>query len=144
MYYTTVNHAEIITSLHINYIFLLKNISNKYFLTIPQSLCILSISSTGINQTDLSKKLSIDLSTLSRNLDKLITKNLIDKSLDAHDKRTYIINLTTSGNVLCQNLIDGLNNEFLHIIQNISIDDYDPILNYVSIMNWEIEKLKHS
>jgi len=144
MYNTTMNHAEIMTSLHINYIFLLKNISNKYFLTIPQSLCILSVSSTGINQTELSKKLSIDLSTLSRNLDKLIAKNLIDKSSDINDKRTYIINLTSSGKVLYQNLIDGLNDEFLHIIQNISIDDYDPILNYVSIMNWEIEKFKHS
>jgi len=144
MYNTTMNHAEIMTSLHINYIFLLKNISNKYFLTIPQSLCILSVSSTGINQTELSKKLSIDLSTLSRNLDKLIAKNLIDKSSDINDKRTYIIHLTSSGNALYQNLIDGLNDEFLHIIQNISIDDYEPILNYVSIMNWEIEKFKHS
>ena len=138
------NLSEILTSLHINYCFLLKKISKKHDITNSQALCILSISSNGVNQTELSRRLSIDLSTLSRNLDKLIYQGLIVKSPDIKDNRSYIIKLSNLGYVLYESLITDLNVEFSFILNNISIDDHDSILNYISIINWEFEKLKNS
>ena len=138
------NLSEILTSLHINYYFLLKKVSKKHEITNSQALCILSISSNGVSQTELSRRLSIDLSTLSRNLDKLIYRGLIIKLLDSKDNRSYIIKLSNSGDVLYECLIKDLNGEFSFILNNISIDDHDSILNYISIINWEFEKLKNA
>ena len=138
------NLSEILTSLHINYCFLLKKVSKKHKITNSQALCILSISSNGVSQTELSRRLSIDLSTLSRNLDKLIYRGLIIKSLDSKDNRSYIIKLSNPGDVLYECLIKDLNGEFSFILNNISIDDHDSILNYISIINWEFEKLKNA
>ena len=73
----------------INFLSIIRKIAAELHLTPSQMLCIYVIPFRGITQSDLAKKLSIDISTLSRNLDKLIirllkTENIfnVDQLLD--------------------------------------------------------------
>ena len=88
----------IILDLHINSLYLIKNTSSKYHITSNQLVLLYAIPFTGISQSDLSYKLSIDVSTMSRNLDKLINSDLIYKEYDDYDKRQTNIKLTENSN----------------------------------------------
>ena len=73
------NIAELTVALHNNTLSPIRRIAKKYSISSSQLVCIISIPSDGINQTNLAALLSIDISTLSRNLNHLIKKNLITK-----------------------------------------------------------------
>ena len=63
----------------LNYLKSIKKIASSLSLTQSQILCIKSIPFDGISQVNLSKKLALDLSTLSRNLEKLQKDKIINK-----------------------------------------------------------------
>ena len=70
------NLGELIIKLHRNILYEIKYVAKLYEITTSQFLCIISIPYEGISQTNLANKLSVDISTLSRNLDKLCSKKL--------------------------------------------------------------------
>ena len=69
LYYSTMNLVELLVELHINLLVPIKKAALKFSLTLSQTLCIISIPFDGISQSKLTKKLCLDLSTLTRNLD---------------------------------------------------------------------------
>ena len=75
------NISELLITLHINTLYTLKLIASKNTLSLQQVLCIYSIPLDGITQTNLADSLYIKISTLSRNLDKLESQNIIIKKL---------------------------------------------------------------
>ena len=86
------NIAELTIALHSNTLFPIRKIAKDYSISSSQLLCLVSIPSEGINQTNLASLLSLDLSTLSRNLQHLINKNFIIKQRIKSDNRSYHIN----------------------------------------------------
>ena len=108
MYYTIMNISEIILDLHINSLYLIKNTSSKYQITSNQLVLLYAIPFTGISQSDLSNKLTIDVSTMSRNLDKLINSELVYKEYDQYDKRQTNIKLTNKGEKLYHDFMNDL------------------------------------
>ena len=75
------NIIELSNDFCIAYFSVFRKVANALGLTQAQALCVCSIPFEGLSQSGLSKKLSIDLSTLSRNLDRLIDKNIIKKKI---------------------------------------------------------------
>ena len=62
-----------------NYLRLFRKNIKQYNLTESQALCLISIPFNGISQTRLSHNLSLNISTVSRNLSHLIKVDLIIK-----------------------------------------------------------------
>ena len=134
------NLSELLNNLHINYIGVLKKTAIKYNLSLSQLLCIISVPYTGIQQTILSKKLCLDLSTLSRNLDKLILKKIIKKSESIADKRSSIIELTDFGEQLYENISVDLEEILMGLNQSLDYTQIEPMINAINSINWYLSK----
>ena len=78
------NLSEQSTDFFKNYLRLFRKNITQYNLTESQALCLISIPFNGISQTRLSHNLSLNISTVSRNLSHLIKVDLIIKKKSNH------------------------------------------------------------
>lgn len=69
------------------------------------SLLVLLRANPGINQTDLSRGVGVDKSTLTPALDQLEKKGLILRQRTATDRRTYALSLSPAGEQLLSELM---------------------------------------
>ena len=122
-----------------NYLRCFRNSLIPFNLTQSQALCLLSIPFDGISQTSLSKKLALDLSTLSRNLNHLLKNNLILKTKSDADLRIYIIQLSPKGQNLYKKLNNNINNNFKNIYSNLDLKDINHVINVLNKLNWQFE-----
>ena len=122
-----------------NYLRCFKCSIAPFDLTQSQALCLLSIPFDGISQTNLSKKLSFDISTLSRNLKHLLKNNLIFKKKSNDDVRIYIIQLSPNGQNLYKQLNNNINNNFKKIYSNLDLKEINNIINVLNKINWQFE-----
>tara|TARA_Y100001970_G_scaffold287816_1_gene413418 strand:+ start:1226 stop:1648 length:423 start_codon:yes stop_codon:yes gene_type:complete len=123
----------------LNYLKSIKKIASSLSLTQSQILCIKSIPFDGISQVNLSKKLALDLSTLSRNLEKLKKDKIINKAKSNYDNRSSIITLTKKGKTIYKEIISVMQSEINNILLKINIDDIDYLTEVLNKINWEIE-----
>ena len=123
----------------LNYLKSIKKIASSLSLTQSQILCIKSIPFDGISQVKLSKKLALDLSTLSRNLEKLQKDKIINKEKSNYDNRSSIITLTQKGKTIYKEIINVMQSEINNILLKINIDDIDYLTEVLNKINWEIE-----
>mgnify|MGYP000311802352 CR=1 FL=1 len=86
--------SELLIELHINYLSPIRKVGASNNITTSQLLCLISIPYNGISQADLARKLSLDISTLSRNLDKLVNKSIIIKKAIFNCKFEDLKNIT--------------------------------------------------
>jgi len=138
------NLAELIAALYTNLLFVIKKIAKKNCISSSQLICIYAIPSEGISQSELAKILCLDLSTLSRNLDKLINRKLIIKSNSSLDSRKQNIFLTDNGEKLYIEILNDLN-QLLNILYDFSddSDNLDSIINAISQFNWFLFKNRY-
>ena len=136
------NIAELTISLHNNTLSPIRRIAKKHCISSSQLLCIISIPSDGINQTNLAALLSIDISTLSRNLHHLIKKKLITKKNTKYDNRSYQILITKDGEILCNKIFQSLESYFNDI--NLILDDQEieTLIDVLLRFNWLLFKKK--
>lgn len=123
----------------LNYLKSIKKIAHSLSLTQSQILCIKSIPFDGISQIKLSKKLALDLSTMSRNLAKLQESKIINKVKSNHDSRSSIITLTQKGKKVYKEIVNMMQNEINDILLKINVDDIDYLTEVLNKINWEIE-----
>ena len=138
------NLAELIADLYTNLLFVIKKIAIKNRISSSQLLCIYAIPSEGISQSELAKILCLDLSTLSRNLDKLLLKKIVNKTHSPLDNRKQNIVLTEEGEKLYIEILSDLN-QALNILYDFSdnSDDFDTIINSISQFNWFLCKNRY-
>ena len=134
------NLAELIIDSHIKVLNPIKLIAKKYNISISQLFCIYSIPYDGISQKELADNLSLDISTLSRNLNNLISKKLIIKKKSTFDIRTNIIFLTPLGEQVNTSIINDINSYFSDI--NLLYDEnvIELLINSLSQLNWFLIK----
>ncbi len=136
------NIPELLIALHINTLHVLKLIANKNKLSLQQVLCIYSIPLDGITQTDLADSLSIKISTLSRNLNKLEDHNIIIKQCVKDDNRFFKIFLTDYGLRLFNDILSNLQNYTQNLHLDSESDDIQSIADSLLHLNWHILKNK--
>ena len=138
------NIPELLINLHINILYFLRLIAKNHQLSIQQLLCIYSIPVDGITQTNLADSLSVDVSTLSRNLDKLLLLNIIYKRSIPRDARFVKIFLTSYGTTIFSHIVNDLNTYCNHMELNQNNLDNQSIADSLSQLNWNIltEKMK--
>ena len=73
------NLVELSNDFSLNYLACIRRTASEFKLSLSQSLCLQSIPFDGISQSQLAKKLSIDISTLSRNITHLISLDIVSK-----------------------------------------------------------------
>ena len=132
------NVAEISLNFALNFLSIMKDCASSLNLTQSQALCICSIPFDGISQADLSKKLNLDISTLSRNLDKLIQLGLVVKQPSLIDRRSYKIQLTPRGKEYYSKFIDLINNTINLNNDYLSLQNKEYLENILNELNWKL------
>jgi len=130
------NFGELIIELHRNSLYELKKITKKHDITISQLLCIVSIPYDGITQSSLTKKLSLDISTLSRNLEKLLKRKILIKELHVKDRRMSKIYLTQMGKKINLNIISTFNHNLINFNNTFDEKEFQNVLESLTQLNW--------
>ena len=136
------NLIELSSSFCQNYLFYLKKTYHNLNITLSQSLCLITIPFNGISQSSLSKKLNLDVSTLSRNLDKMIKMELIKKEISHFDKRSFKISLTSKGHKIYDQIIKTIENDLNKAFNTLDLDEKDQMIEIFNKVNWQFELFK--
>tara|TARA_Y100001960_G_C14771693_1_gene880504 strand:- start:999 stop:1424 length:426 start_codon:yes stop_codon:yes gene_type:complete len=129
---------ENLSELSLQYFALVRQLSSKFELTLSQTLVLLSIPFDGVTVSDLSEKLGIDISTMTRNIQRIEKKNLIQRLPNPNDKRSIKLFLSKRGSTLS----DSINSELSISLETI-LDKYDlkistQIKNNLENLSWDI------
>ena len=124
-----------------NYLACIRRASSILNITHTQAMCLQAIPFQGVSQAELAKKLNIDISTLSRNLDKLVKLKLIDKKSSLSDKRSFIISLTDGGKQIYNKFNDIISEELEKVYDMLDLEERDQFETILNKINWQLELL---
>tara|TARA_B100001250_G_scaffold51280_1_gene40056 strand:- start:1416 stop:1844 length:429 start_codon:yes stop_codon:yes gene_type:complete len=134
------NIAELLPVLFINLISVFRKNIKLNRITFPQSIALYIIPDQGIEMSILSKKIGIDLSTLSRLINGLEKKDLVKRVISERDKRIIKISLKKKG-VLIREKVDKNFDLIGSYIEKELKDKNNNIKEVLTKVNWEISKI---
>lgn len=112
-----------------------------YGFTTSQCNVLLEILKAGsLTMNELSDKMNLNTSTMTRILDNLVRDKYITRDRDESDRRIVVVSLTNSGNEMAQKLKDSVNEYYRKIIENIPEGQLDSVLNSVNLLQSAFEK----
>ena len=136
------NIPELLTDLTTHYNALIRYYASRLSLTAPQAFHLLAVSTDGISMSGLAHKLGLDSSTLTRNIQKLETLDLVLRKQDNFDKRVFRVHLTKKGRVIVEqfeNLLLDLNYSML---KHIDLDDQENIPEMLEKLVWAMDCIR--
>ena len=112
----------------------------KLDLTLSQIILISSIPIGGIDMTTLSVKIGVDNSTLTRLIDILMKKGIVQKNRSSQDKRSYIISVTKKGELLQSKIEDEIDSFVSKLFRNTRLEDQEELKKSLSSFHWIVSK----
>ena len=112
----------------------------KLDLTLSQIILISSIPTDGIDMTTLSIKIGVDNSTLTRLIDILMKKGIVQKNRSSQDKRSYIISVTKKGELLQSKIEDEIDSFVGKLFSNTRLEDQEELKKSLSSFHWIVSK----
>tara|TARA_Y100001968_G_C19433172_1_gene758177 strand:+ start:770 stop:1192 length:423 start_codon:yes stop_codon:yes gene_type:complete len=132
------NISEHLSDISLNYFALLRKLSSKFDLTLSQALLLLYVPFDGITISDLSDKLGIDISTMTRNIQRIEKQGLIERRQNLSDKRSIKLNLSNRGKKIIGLLNNDINNNLSPIIRKYDIDKIEEIRSSLESLGWDL------
>ena len=126
---------EEILNLNANFTSIVRKISRKYHITLPQALILFNISSRGTSMSGLAYRLGLDPSTVTRNIEKLELRNFLYREKSILDTRVINVYKSNEGN-----RISAMIEKEVAFILNNSSNDIPDIKDALQTMNWNMEK----
>ena len=123
---------------------LLRASASQFNLTSSQAFHLLSIPYAGTSMSGLAKKLGLDTSTLTRNIQKLEALTYVKREKDSYDKRVQIVMLTQRGRDLVVVLEESLNNIVHEILANINLNIQEHLITVLESLNWSIDSIRNN
>jgi len=111
-------------------------------LTLPQIVLISSIPTDGIDMTTLAQRIGVDNSTLTRLVDVLLRKQLVEKNKNPLDGRSFILSLTTNGERLQSKVETEIDKFGSNLYSSIPIEDQEEVKEVLSSLHWVISKYR--
>ena len=110
--------------------------ASKFDLTASQAFHLLLIPFDGISMSNLARKLGLDNSTLTRNIQKLEKLNLVERKSDKYDRRVQRIILMKDGASLVEALEEHLEDYNYTILKQIDLDTQQHLNNVMEQLSW--------
>ena len=136
------NIPELLTDLTTHYNALIRYYASRLSLTASQAFHLLAVPTDGISMSSLAHKLGLDNSTLTRNIQKLETLELVLRKQDNFDKRVFRVHLTKKGRVIVEqfeNLLLDLN---CSMLKHIDLDDQENIPEMLEKLVWAMDCIR--
>lgn len=89
---------------------------------------------------DLSEKMNLNTSTMTRIVDKLVKRNLIERKRDASDRRIVLVSLTEEGKRSARKLNNSLSGYYEKILENLPDGKISDVLNSSELLIGAFEK----
>jgi MarR family transcriptional regulator, organic hydroperoxide resistance regulator len=103
--------------------------------TTTQCYTLIEIYKSGsFSMSELSDKMNLNTSTMTRILDNLVRDRYVSREKEESDRRIVVIRLTEKGKEAALKLSNTVNDYYKKIIQNIPGGQVDDILNSVGIL----------
>ena len=112
----------------------------KLDLTLSQIILISSIPIDGIDMTTLSIKIGVDNSTLTRLIDILMKKGIVQKNRSSQDRRSYIISVTKKGELLQSKIEDEIDSFVSKLFRNTRLEDQEELKKSLSSFHWIVSQ----
>ncbi len=90
--------------------------------------------SSSLTMNELSDRMNLDSSTMTRVIDKLVRDELIKRERDEADRRIVLVSLTDKGKEAASSLNSSVNEYYKKIISSIPEGTMDEVLKGVSIL----------
>ena len=136
------NIPELLTNLTTHYNALFRQYSSRLSLTAPQAFHLLSIPVDGISMSGLAKKLGLDTSTLTRNIQKLEKLDLVRRKQDRNDKRILVVSLTDKGRGRVEKIEESLLDFNFSMMKYIDLDDQENIPEMLEKLVWAMDCIR--
>ena len=136
------NIPELLTNLTTHYNAIFRQYSSRLSLTAPQAFHLLSIPVDGISMSGLAKKLGLDTSTLTRNIQKLEKLDLVRRKQDRNDKRILVVYLTDKGREKVEKIEDSLLDLNFSMMKYIDLDDQENIPEMLEKLVWAMDCIR--
>ena len=114
-----------------------RKVSSRHNISFSQYCIIMKINSSGIPMSDLASALGLDKSTLTRNINVLIKRGIVEKFRDSKDLRVYKVVLSNIGEKMKNDLYDDI--DIFSSIFSESLDE--DTQNEISILDKLVQKL---
>ena len=134
------NVAELLPTIFINLMSLVRKTTKLTQLTFPQTLSLDIIPDQGSEMSVLSKKIGIDLSTLSRLVNGLEKRGFVKRETSKKDKRIIEVLLKEEG-ILIREKLDKSFDLIGSFIEKKLNDKNNSIKEALTKVNWEISKI---
>lgn len=121
-------------SVHINGI--TRQAAAKHNISFSQAQFLLRVPSEGISISELSSLIGIDISTMSRNVNKLELLKLVKRERDSNDGRTFKLSLTASGIKIVDLLFAEIDACATEILFTIPLDIQNQMGDLLEQLNW--------
>tara|TARA_Y100001936_G_scaffold45098_1_gene43956 strand:- start:1151 stop:1570 length:420 start_codon:yes stop_codon:yes gene_type:complete len=130
--------SEYLISFTSNLNVIVRKVAGDNNLSLSQYFTLLNISSSGVLMGELSKLVGVEKSTLTRNIQILLNRNLVAKNQSEADKREYIIMLTPDGEKLIDILDRDMNNELNNLLDNLDLNSKQKLSDIIESLNWKM------
>ena len=110
--------------------------ATKYNISFAQAQFLLKVPSEGISISELSNLIGIDISTMSRNVNKLELLALIERKRDSDDGRTFRLSLTPSGVEIVDLLFAEIDARSTEVLSTIPLETQERIGDVLEQLNW--------
>jgi len=95
-----------------------------------------------ISLNELAKLLNLDKSTMSRTVNNLVKQNLVERKINPEDRRYMMIGLTKEGNKIFREIEDSMKLYYERVLNDISEDKRDQVIESLQILLKAIGKNK--
>ena len=130
--------SEYITSFLCLLNVIVREIASKNNLSSSQYFTLHNISSNGIKMSDLSKAIGIDNSTLTRNINILISRLLVSKERSFQDRRQFVVILTSNGEKLVHNIEKQMDYKIESLAYDLDTNHREQLIDIIGKLNWKI------
>ena len=120
---------------HMNVI--VRQIASQNKLSLSQYFTLTNISASGVSMSELSTMLGVDNSTLTRNINVLINRDLVIKNKSVHDRRGYTISLSTTGERVMDKLEKQMESTLHEFIADIDPTSKQLLIDVIESLNWK-------
>jgi DNA-binding MarR family transcriptional regulator len=97
-----------------------RKLNNDFHITAPQMICLYSLVKDGeMTQSELSKKVSMGMSTVNGVIDRLEKKGLVIRQRDTQDRRKVFLAVTESGKEITKSAPSLLQERFSGALRNL-------------------------
>jgi DNA-binding MarR family transcriptional regulator len=93
-----------------------------------------------LNNTQISKRMNLSPSRLTRIIDGLVKKGYMQRAIDPNDRRNMIVTLSRRGKILTNKLNRAFVEVHEEILQDINVAQHEPLITAMENLHFAIEK----